>query len=237
MFQTIKSRLRKTLMMMSGRYSHLSKDVSISTRWFGNNYGGFYACSEFVKPSSVVYSFGIGEDISFDEAIIQATGCSVFGFDPTPKSIEWVKTNKGHIDRFKFYPFGIAIKSGLVDFFLPIKDDHVSGSFVAQNNVSESKVIKVQMKSIDDIARELGHTKIDVLKMDIEGAEYDLLDSILQSPLRIDQILIEFHDRFFPDGTDRTRRALERLRKEGYQLCAVSDSMEELSFINKKLLS
>jgi len=46
------------------------------------------------------------------------------------------------------------------------------------------------MKTFDDITRELGHNHIDVLKMDIEGSEYDVIGTILASPVTIDQILV-----------------------------------------------
>ena len=37
------------------------------------------------------------------------------------------------------------------------------------------------MKSLADIANELGHSHIDVLKMDIEGSEYEVIENILES--------------------------------------------------------
>ena len=56
------------------------------------NYGGYCLCetSRLVDQSAVVYSFGIGEDISFDEGLIISYNISVYGFDPTPRSIEFV---------------------------------------------------------------------------------------------------------------------------------------------------
>ncbi len=50
------------------------------------------------------------------------------------------------------------------------------------------------MKSIENIMKELGHKHIDVLKMDIESAEYDVIENILNAKISITQILIEFHD-------------------------------------------
>ena len=93
------------------------------------------------------------------------------------------------------------------------------------------------MKSLSDIISELGHNRIDVLKMDIEGAEYRVLDSILASGIPIDQIVVEFHDRFFEDGRLKTMDAVKKLRDHGYEIFGISDSFEEVSFINKKVLS
>lgn len=43
---------------------------------------------------------------------------------------------------------------------------------------------------------DLHHQQIDLLKLDIEGSEYRVLDEILESQIPIHQIVVEFHDRF-----------------------------------------
>lgn len=228
-------RPRQLLKLLTGQFSHLKKAVHVNTKWYGNNYGGFYVCPDFLNENSIVYSFGIGEDISFDLAMIEKHGCQVFGFDPTPKSINWLK--KQHKpSNFTFFEYGIANKSGLVDFFLPKNSEHVSGSFVLQNNVNNKQKVLVEMKLFSDIINELGHNQIDILKIDIEGAEYDILESILGCPVVINQILIEFHDRLFEEGKEKTMAAIKKLNSYGYEIFGISDSFEEVSFINKRLL-
>ena len=78
---------------------------------------------------------------------------------------------------------------------------------------------------------QLGHERIDVLKMDIEGAEYDVLPDILSSGLVVDQILVEFHHRLVVDGAAKTQDAVRLLRAHGYAPFAVSPGAEEVSFI------
>ena len=69
--------------------------------------------------------------------------------------------------------------------------------------------------------------------MDIEGAEYDVLDQMLMSPLRPEQLLVEFHHRFSEIGPDRTRQLVDRLKTAGYQIFAVSETGREVSFLHK----
>ena len=69
--------------------------------------------------------------------------------------------------------------------------------------------------------------------MDIEGGEYTVLDSVFNSVIPIDQILVEFHERFFDDGQDRTKRVLAVAKRNNYSLFAISDSFDEASFILK----
>ena len=95
------------------------------------------------------------------------------------------------------------------------------------------KKISVEMKSLGNIMNEMGHKHIDVLKMDIEGSEYDVIEDILNAKMSINQILIEFHDRFFENGNLKSKQAIEKLKLNGYEIFAISDSFEEISFIKK----
>jgi len=219
----------------SGNFTHLKKGVKCKYKWYGNFYGGFYACPTLLNNNSIIYSFGIGEDISFSKAIIKQFQCAVFGFDPTPKSIHWIKSQNTPTN-FHFYNFGIGTTTEIVNFFLPKIKTHISGSLVNHTNVDNGDFIEVQIKSFEDITKELKHTKIDILKMDIEGSEYDVIDSILNSPIIIDQVLIEFHDRFYKNGKEKTIRVINSFKEKGYEIFAISDTFDEISFIRKKAL-
>ena len=197
-----------------------------NSAWYGNTYGGFFVYPDLLDD----YSIGIGCDVSFDMEIIKQHNSRVYGFDPTPKSINWVSRNTLPV-QFKFFDFGISKKTGTEVFHLPKNSDYVSGSVFQHANVSKFDTVEVKMKSFQDITRKLGHKKIDILKMDIEGSEYDVIDSILDSDVRIDQILIEFHERFFDDGFQKTMDAIKKIGKKGYKLFGISESKEELSFI------
>jgi hypothetical protein len=67
--------------------------------------------------------------------------------------------------------------------------------------------------------------------MDIEGAEYEVIEDILSSHVPISQVLIEFHHRFSDIGIGKTRSAVSRLNEAGYRIFNVSASGEEISFI------
>jgi len=175
----------------------------------------------------------VGEDISFEEAIINIHNCNVFSFDPTPKSIEWMK-NKDLPLHLTFFEYGLYSKTGYVNFNLPKNKEYISGSITKHPNVDLNDKISVPVKCLLDITKELGHNHIDVLKIDIEGSEYEVVDNILSSEIKIDQILIELHERFFPDGKSKTTEFLKKMKDYGYNIFAVSDSMSEISFTRIK---
>lgn len=215
--------------------AHLKKEIKLKKKWFGNHYGGFFVATDYINENSIVYSFGIGEDISFDTALIKKYHCKIHGFDPTPKSIRWISAQELP-NGFKFYDFGINDKSEKAIFYFPKNPNFVSGSVIAQSNVNTEEGIEVDLKTLKDTAELLGHKKIDVLKMDIEGSEYAVLEEILQSRFEIGQILVEFHDRFFEDGRERTIHILNEMKKSGYLIFAISETYDEVSFIHKSLL-
>ncbi|MEY4906451.1 MAG: hypothetical protein RL260_169 [Pseudomonadota bacterium] len=196
---------------------------------FGLEYGGWDIVAAGIDSRSVVYSFGVGEDASFDIALIDQYGLTIHAFDPTPKSIEWVK-QQGFSDQFVMHGYGVAATDGVVFFNPPENPDHVSHTMLDKPSTA-ANAISVPVKRLDTIMRELGHGHIDILKMDIEGAEYDVIQDILQSGIRPGQILIEFHHRFPGVGVGKTRTAIDQLRSMGYQLFSVSDTNEEYSFI------
>ncbi len=70
--------------------------------------------------------------------------------------------------------------------------------------------------------------------MDIEGAEYDVVDDICNTSIRPKQILIEFHHRYPSVGIHKTKNAIETIWSMGYDLYSVSDTNEEYSFILKE---
>jgi FkbM family methyltransferase len=139
-------------------------------------------------------------------------------------------------DEFNFCPIGLGPTDGSLEFFLPKDESNVSGSFCKQRNVNYSESISLEMRQLSSIAKDLEHSHIDLLKIDIEGFEYDVFQSIIDSGLTIDQICVEFHDRFFPNIPRRSLNSIQQLKSAGFEVFAVSDSLEEVSLIHRRVL-
>ncbi|HQH41245.1 MAG TPA: FkbM family methyltransferase, partial [Bacteroidales bacterium] len=75
-----------------------------------------------------------------------------------------------------------------------------------------------------------GIKKADILKMDIEGAEYKVIQNIQALDFRPQQILIEFHHRFPEIQLSDTRTAIKTLNELGYKIFYISPNGEEYSF-------
>lgn len=219
------------------KVNHLQKMQDCQSTWYGSSYGGFYVNTDLLNQDSIVYSFGIGKDISFDLSCIKKHGCKIFAFDPTPKSIQFIEVEQPP-KVFQFFDYGIcASQSGEKTFFLPENPKATSGSLETIEQVNCQNAIKVQMKQFNDIVKELNHEHIDVLKMDIEGSEYEVLEQIMDSQISIDQILVEFHDRMFDDEHSKSIEIVKKMKTKGYVIFAHSNTYEEVSFIHKRKLN
>ena len=182
-----------------------------------------------INDQSTIYSFGVGDNISFDLALEEEFKCKIFLFDPTPRSIEWLK-KQNLSSNFSFFPFGLADYDGYADFVPPKEANHVSYSYVKNSNQEGNKT-NLEVKKLSTIMKELGDNKIDILKMDIEGAEYDVIENIIADKIDIHQILVEFHHRMKGIGAGKTRNAIRLLKNVGYKIFSVSANGEEFSFI------
>ncbi|MCD7850874.1 MAG: hypothetical protein LUH63_14755 [Parabacteroides sp.] len=87
-------------------------------QWIGSANCGFYIVENQLSNNSVVYSFGVGEDISFDEELIAKYGCSICAYDPTPKSKTFIE-KKNPSSLFRYYSCDIADHDGKMKFYLP----------------------------------------------------------------------------------------------------------------------
>jgi Methyltransferase FkbM domain len=72
---------------------------------------------------------------------------------------------------------------------------------------------------------------VDVLKLDVEGSEYDVIPDIVTSPILPLQLLVEFHHRLHHIHVTKTRKAVKMIKEAGFSLFAVSPGGQELSFI------
>ena len=185
----------------------------------GSEYGGWWYNAAILGHDSVIYSFGLGEDTSWDEAILQQ-GMDVYGFDPTPKSIAYVKSRdelRQQAGTFYFTAEGLSDKSGTLTFTMPLDSTHVS----LEQGVHEGRgaLLQLKVETLYNIMERNGHSHIDLLKLDIESSEYEVLENLLSKRyLPFTQLLVEFHQRFEAIGIARHETLLKALKDSGFRV-------------------
>jgi hypothetical protein len=168
----------------------------------------------FVRPHCTVLSLGISNEFSFEAELHDRHNCTVHGFDPT------VEPSLDVLRVMRFHHRGV--RSGLADDPVAAERDLSVWEMLYQANL----------------------TRVDVLKVDVEGAEFGMLDELFADyeghPLPFDQLLVEFHLRPISSRNAADLRVVvEQLEERGFRLFESEynpDNPEccaELAFVHK----
>lgn len=225
----------------------------------GTEYGGWKIPVNKIEKNSICYCVGAGEDISFDVKLVTNFGCSVHIFDPTPRAENHFKylencvsvdmqavinpfmksrmkrfypiLKRKQFDKLKFFPYGIWSKSEIRKFYAPLHSEHVSHSITNVQHVE--KYFEAKCVTIKEMMHQLGHDKLEILKLDIEGAEYDVIDSILYDDIKIKILCVELHGPQNSCFLDRSEKCIEKLVQAGFTPLFRSDF--DFTLMNKKV--
>jgi FkbM family methyltransferase len=195
-------------------YGKISKYNLIS---LGTEYGKWTVPQPLINESTSCILVGAGEDISFDLELLHNFECRLVICDPTTRSKLHIESflSRGSYEftdfrgqkkklefrsetlknKFLFINEGIHAKSGLLEFYLPMKQNHVSFSIYPNlNNVQSNNSVKLKVLSLTDLITANSIINIQLIKLDIEGAEYDVIDNFeFNSIPELKILCIEFH--------------------------------------------
>jgi FkbM family methyltransferase len=128
-----------------------------------------------LNENSIVFDVG-GYVGDFAERIHEKYGCYVFLFEPHPAFYETCL--KRFTENEKIIPlnYGLGNKEGIFDL-----SDSVDGSSFSKHQHEEKDFIKCRSAEFFSVLEELDISHIDLMKINIEGGEYQLLQHILQN--------------------------------------------------------
>jgi FkbM family methyltransferase len=191
---------------------HNHKLITLGSR---ENFCSWTFCPDGLNVNSVIYSGGVGPDVTFEHGLVQQFGCNVILFDPSPPGLETMSKPENKLPQFKFHPVALAGKCGKLNFAPPL-DPGGSSWF---SHAAGARTLEVPCVDLSTLLQQNNHTHIDLLKIDIEGAEYDVLDDLLKRRLPVNQVLVEFHHGILHGIRRRqTIRAICKMLAAGYRL-------------------
>jgi FkbM family methyltransferase len=223
---------QRTVSRVRGTKIH-NREIILHDVELGSEYGGWSVDLSYLDAQSVIYSVGVGEDISFDLRLISAVGCDVYAFDPTPIAVEWMRRQDLPLE-LKFFEIGLAAQDNEIAFQIPPIEGRHSYSRDAETNAKERGTVKCKVHKLSSIMSKLRHTAIDLIKMDIEGFEYEVLNNIMEEGIRPRFILVEFHHTHYGIKRKQTATMVARLREYEYKIYWVSDVGFEYGFVDSR---
>jgi FkbM family methyltransferase len=206
--------------------------LTLPTVSAGARSGVWTVCPDGITPDSVVYSFGVGDNIAWDLAMIRRFGVVVHAFDPTPASVRWVRAQTLP-PRFHFHPYGLAAHDGVARFVAPQKAGSVNYTPAGAGRAGGASVT-APVRRLATLWERLGRWPVEVLKMDIEGGEYRVIDDLLSSGVPVRQLLVEFHHHWRGVGLAKTLRAVRALENAGFRIFHISKRGLEFSFLRAR---
>jgi FkbM family methyltransferase len=212
----------------------------------GTDYGGWTFEPSADLQDSVIVSCGLGEDASFDIEFASRFCAKVIIVDPTPRAIHhfegiqdrlgqpavqhYSKRGQQPVDAYDLRkiideslilePSALWIENTKLKFFAPSNPSHVSYSVVNfQNDYSqETAHIEVASITLEALFEKYHLQTIPLIKLDIEGAEIQVIRYMLEKSIHVRQLLVEFDEMNSP--SDRSKQNVEDidrlLRYEGY---------------------
>jgi len=216
--------------------ANTKNDKSLEVRVIGSEYGRCAVVLDLIPFGSTVISAGVGEDISFDLELINSRECNVIGIDPTEKARRYVKKIKN--EHFYFMQKALCPQGNkTIRIYKNRNPDHVSDSITPHHHaVSPGEFYEAETISVQDLLQK--YNNISLLKMDIEGAEYPVLNSVCK--LDIPQIYVAFHGSITNHTISDTTGCIGRLRQMGYvpvHQIGRLDQLIDILFVHQKCLS
>lgn len=155
-------------------------------KWFADNGDNTHRLNYNLNTNSIVFDVG-GYNGNWAESIYNRYGCNIHIFEPVTEFYNKIIDKFENISKIHTHKFGL---SNITTTLSIGKNNDSSSIFI---DSSDSEVISIQ--NINEFIDNTKIPKIDLIKINIEGCEYDLLDALLKENFinNIDNLQIQFH--------------------------------------------
>lgn len=178
-------------------------------------------------PRSVVIDAGANTG-GFSASVFERFGCTPYALEPNATSAEQIK--KAHI-----FPMALAAYNTQMEFF--ISGCSEGCSLICFPGHTQRRTVPTV--TLATFMAENRIDRVDLLKLDIEGAELEVLLTAPTSLLRkIAQVTVEFHDFLHPEHGPMVRESVSRMAALGFMRFTFSSPQNtDVLFVNPALLA
>ncbi|MDJ0637894.1 MAG: FkbM family methyltransferase [Paracoccaceae bacterium] len=183
--------------------------------WLDEDTAQMRRMAQELGPDDVVIDLGA----HVGNASIEFAHCAkhVYAFEPNPRNFKELKAQTRRYSNISVFEEAVSDKQGEAKLFYENAKlgRHFEGATIlsGKSNIGYDKSYNVKTVSILDVLDRIGEP-VSLIKMDVEGAEYVILDALITSGrlAEIGKIYVECHaDRIegLQDAKDRTLAAAE----------------------------
>lgn len=158
-----------------------------------------------LNENSVVFDMG-GYKGEWTKKIFEKYKSNIFVFEPVDEFYNIICKNIKGNEKIQPFKYGLGSKDEEMEISLTLDS---SSTFNKEGSLE-----KISIKTFKDFIESNNISNIDLIKINIEGGEYDLLEHIISENLqtKIKNIQVQFH-RFIPECTERRNKIREELSK------------------------
>jgi len=201
---------------------------SIRTRFLRSYYGRMRRYTRIdletvfskLPPNPVIVDLGANQNIFLPESVFNGAA-EVHAVEPDPAIFEVLRERVGGLKNVILYNVAIGATDGSVPFYRQKQFDPQDAGrysigasiFAGHQAVNHDATITVSQIGILTFLEKIGK-HVDLMKVDIEGAEVPMLETLLSSPLaqNVSVILVETHEHVLPELVDRTHAIRKRVK-------------------------
>lgn len=203
--------------------------VAVNVR---DNVAGVITLSEFFSAQSTIIPsnlpacrpqviYDLGANVGIASLLFGSLypGATIYGFEPLPENLEVCVLNYRNLPKpSQVFPWAVGAHSGTAVF--DCQNDSRGGRLESSPHDPKLKTtgkLEVQVYSIGDLITKKGLPPPDFLKIDVEGAELDVLKGLEQHHQTVKWIYIETH------GDELKRGCLRWLEARGFRIWPGAD--------------
>lgn len=198
----------KNILKSIGNRFYLTKQSRRCRPWFAIDGDSTLRLEYPLNENSVVFDLG-GYKGQWASDIFSKYCCNLYVFEPVMAFYEAIEKRFQHNKKIRTFPFGLAEENKKV--VIGMDKDRSSIFRGGRDEV-------VMLRSFKEFLDTQQIRNIDLIKINIEGAEYDLLEFVIEESLQtlISSIQVQFHD-LVPDAEKRMK-GIQKMLKQTHEL-------------------
>jgi FkbM family methyltransferase len=224
-FNSINKHLARVILRQLARQS----GHHLAFRSVGSGEGAWTVPVTLLRGEWVAYCVGVGNNATFDQQLATDYGLRVYSIDPTPVAVRHMAALPRDPARHVFLPFGVWKSDTVLRLYAPMS---ASNNLSVKDIHGTGRYVELPCKTLTTIMREQGHDAIDLLKIDIEGSWYEVIQDLCTRDVGVSILCAEFDS---PTSPPKALRAVRMLKAKGLEL--VHAERENLVFVRQELLA